>query len=399
MGVIQARAAQRSSNRVVIRPPPIVGVSREAPSPSTQPGALNDLVSRVSESATTENVSLPDGPCSPRCSHASEPKAQPSTVSPLDILASAVAAVSGDSDIDSAPQMLASPSQSPLYSCGDLVGSSVSPASADCPFLGYFGPQSPKLQKDWQVLSLQSVESIFKLESSACDPVAARLIDEADVNYLFNLFFTVRNPLLWLLDPELHTPEHVYASSFTLFSAICCLGCAVSSRPRDRVIHAALLSLAEANMKWSIAVSVRGVEIIQAIVLMQYWAPMRTRYSSDPSSLHLSHAAQLARELAIYDPGRIDNYLAASIPTAADDLKERFRRNFERTWFCIFIADQSFGVVHGRRLGVSWNEISPGAFHWWQKPMTNPYDRIVSGIVETRGILVRLSSSRCPSAR
>jgi hypothetical protein len=99
-------------------------------------------------------------------------------------------------------------------------------------------------------------------------------------------------------------------------------------------------------------------------------------------------AAQLARELGIHDPDRIDKYLATSIPTATDDVKERFRRNYERSWLCIFIADQTFGIVNGRRLCISWNEMPLGAFEWWQKPMTSCHDRMISGIVETRGILV-----------
>lgn len=102
----------------------------------------------------------------------------------------------------------------------------------------------------------------------------------------------------------------------------------------------------------------------------------------------LVEAAQLARVLGIYDPNRIEKHLAASIPTAADDVKERFRRNYERSWLCIFIADQSFGSVNGRRLCVSWNEMPPDAFDWWQKPMTGCHDRMISGIVETRGIIV-----------
>lgn len=102
-------------------------------------------------------------------------------------------------------------------------------------------------------------------------------------------FFKIRNPVVGLLDPVLHTPEYVYSASFTLFSVVCALGCAVSVRPRDRVLYPALLSLAEGSMKWSIAVSVKSLETIQAIINMQYWAPICQRQSDDPCWLHLSH--------------------------------------------------------------------------------------------------------------
>lgn len=105
-------------------------------------------------------------------------------------------------------------------------------------------------------------------------------------------FFANQNQAIGLLDPELHTPENVYATSFTLFSVICALGCARSTRPRDKVIYHALLQLAEGNVQWCIAASVMSLETIQAILLMYHWAPLRQiRLSDDPSRLHLSHVS------------------------------------------------------------------------------------------------------------
>lgn len=181
-------------------------------------------------------------------------------------------------------------------------------------------------QKDWQVLAGQSIDSPLKLETSTCDPVAARLIDHSDVSRYFQLyvwarttsislppalllllfdwppnafsrFFKYRSPLIGILDPALHTPEYVHESSFVLFSALCALGCAVSDRPRDRVVYPALMSLAEGNMKWAIAVCVKSLEIIQAIICMQYWAPVCQKQSDDPYWLRLSHVRKLVERV------------------------------------------------------------------------------------------------------
>lgn len=84
-------------------------------SPATVPTTHQSVPhesSRISESTTTEQLTLPDGPCQTRCTHATEPKAQPSTVSPLDILAVAVDAVSAPTDSDSEHPTLTSPSHS-----------------------------------------------------------------------------------------------------------------------------------------------------------------------------------------------------------------------------------------------------------------------------------------------
>lgn len=104
-------------------------------------------------------------------------------------------------------------------------------------------------------------------------------------------FYKYRNPLVGLLDPILHTPQFVRSASFTLFSVICALGCAMSERARDKLLCSALIALAEGNIKWSIAASVRTVETVQAIINMTYWAPLSERQCDDPYWLRLTHVS------------------------------------------------------------------------------------------------------------
>lgn len=219
----------------------------------------------------------------------------------------------------------------------------------------------------------------------------------------------MRNPFVGLLDETLHTPEYVYSASFTLFSVICALGCAVSLNPRDRALYPVLLSLATGNISWCVAASVRSLEIIQAIINMQFWAPISPRQSDDPYWLYLVHvstchtlcskyqdintgdsgqAVQLAREIGIDRPATIAEHVRNTAPNAPDDSRERLFRNYERTWLATFIADKSFGIITGRTHCVRWKEISTGASAWWQKPMTGPQDRMISGSIEMRGQLV-----------
>lgn len=54
-------------------------------------------------------------------------------------------------------------------------------------------------------------------------------------------------------------------------------------------MYPALLTLAEGSMKWSIAASVKSLETIQAIINMQYWAPICQKQSDDPCWLYLNH--------------------------------------------------------------------------------------------------------------
>ncbi|OAA64279.1 fungal transcriptional regulatory protein [Niveomyces insectorum RCEF 264] len=321
--------------------------------------------------------------------NAAEPETLASLVSPLHIMAAAITA-------DTAPYHR-SPN-SPMAS--SFLGSTAGRNLIDERLSRYFATQTTH-QTDWQVLATQPIDSPLKLETSTCDPVAARLIDQEDVLWYFTLFFKYRSPLIGLLDPLLHTPEYVHASSFVLFSALCALGCAVSDRPRDRVVYPALLSLAEGNMKWAIAVCVKSIETIQSIIIMQYWAPVCQRQSDDPYWLRLSHAVQLARELGIHRPAAIAEQVNAVVANnnnnnndACPDFTERLFRNFERTWLYTFISDKSFGIITGRSMGVAWKEIPALAAEWWRKPMTGPVDRIVSGIVEMRGLFLNAMERR-----
>ncbi|KAI5460428.1 fungal transcriptional regulatory protein [Mariannaea sp. PMI_226] len=247
----------------------------------------------------------------------------------------------------------------------------------------YFAPQTA-YETDWQMLDRQTINSSLRLETTACDPVKARLIDQDDVSTFFNLFYKIRNPFVGLLDPMLHTSEYVHSLSFTLFSVVCALGCAVSTRPRDRILYPTLLSLAESNVQWSIALSVKSLETIQAIVLLQYWAPISETQAGDPYWLHLSHAVQLARDIGIHRGITISDQVKAVAPNADSDSTERLTRNFERTWLFMFLAEKSFGIITGRSPCVSWKEIPLSVAHWWRRPMTGPSDRVISGIAEIR---------------
>ncbi|KAF0329384.1 prib protein [Colletotrichum asianum] len=251
----------------------------------------------------------------------------------------------------------------------------------------YFAPRIT-YPKDWQVLASQSIDSTLKLEADACDPITARLIDKEDVDLYWSLFFQIRNSFVGLLDPVLHTSEYVHSISFTLFSVVCAMGCGISGRARDRILYPTLLSIAEANVRWSIAMSVRSVELIQAIINLKYWSPLCDRHADDPYWLQVSYIAPLAREIGINSPDAVAKLVNAAQPDATSEWKERLTRNFERTWIYVFLAEKSFGITTGRYLSVSWSELPQSIPDWWRKPMTSPTDRMICGIIEIRGKLL-----------
>lgn len=225
-------------------------------------------------------------------------------------------------------------------------------------------------------------------------------------------FFRLRNPLVGLLDPLLHTPQFVHSTSFTLFSVVTALGCALSTNPRDQILYPTLAAIADANIRWSMANLVKSIEIVQALILMAYWGPAHEKQRDDPYWLRLSHvsssllspesrtekpakprtkATQLARELGI---GRSHVVMerATMLEPRNHERRERMMRNMERTWLYVFIADKSFGITTGRTMCFSWKEIPADVSIWWQKPATTASDRMISEIVEMRVVVVSWQS-------
>ncbi|KAI9147359.1 putative aquaporin TIP2-1 [Paramyrothecium foliicola] len=167
------------------------------------------------------------------------------------------------------------------------------------------------------------------------------------------------------------SPLHILAAAVDTEAA------SRSPSPYPAAPTTALSTNSEADMKWSIAMSVKSLETIQAIIIMQYWAPVSTRQLEDPYWLFLNHATQLAREIA----GK------------SEEFKMRLKRNFERTWLYIFVADKSFGIITGRSLRVSWKDMPDNAGNWWQESCTVPWDRMVSGLVAMRRSLLEVNES------
>ncbi|KAH7004286.1 hypothetical protein EDB82DRAFT_520312 [Fusarium venenatum] len=211
---------------------------------------------------------------------------------------------------------------------------------------------------------------------------------QKDWDVLAAQFFSTRNPLVGLLDATLHTVDYVYANSFTLFSVICALGCAMSARPRDRAIYPVLVHLANGNVKWSIAAAVKSLATIQAIVNMQYWTPVSPTQVDDTSSISLSYAMQLAREMGISKSDVIREYVNAECENSSPENIGRYIRNYERTWLRTLISDKGFGIMNGKLHSVNWKEIPSSATQWWKAPLAEPTDRMLSGIIESRRLLL-----------
>jgi hypothetical protein len=105
-------------------------------------------------------------------------------------------------------------------------------------------------------------------------------------------------------------------------------------------------------------------------------------------------AILIARELGLNKAKSVTELVSTyTSSTASSNFKERFYRNIERTWLAAFFAEKSFGIVTGRVMNVGRSEISESISEWWKKPMACPFDRVISGVVEMRILLVSIRSN------
>lgn len=111
-----------------------------------------------------------------------------------------------------------------------------------------------------------------------------------------------------------------------------------------------------------------------------------------------SQAVQLAKEMGINRPDVVKEYVNAEFPNASPELANRYARNYERAWLYTFIVDKGFGALNGRLQCMSWRAVPRTAVDWWKSPMAEPTDRIISGVIEIRGLLVSSILTRSTSS-
>ncbi|KAH8900508.1 hypothetical protein GQ53DRAFT_128697 [Thozetella sp. PMI_491] len=311
--------------------------------------------------------------------------------SPLNVLATAVDTETlrlngGDKNLGSAGITTTSSSQGGPYRQTQLkFQANRANLFAHSRLSKYFANRETDLQ-DWDVLAKANPDCTFRLDLDSCDPTAAGLIGEPDVVEYFRWFFQIRNPLVGLLDANLHSPEYVHSRSFTLFSVICALGSELSSRPKDKLMSPLLYSIAERNIKWAILNAVKSLEVIQAIIDFTYWAHVSESHAQDPSWLRFGHALSIAREMRIYQPTQVSKKIGFQVDP---DVKERQQRNYQRTWLFLFIMDKSFGITLGRPPCISWREIPADMTKWWQAKTATSSDRITTGIAQARASVMK----------
>ncbi|KAF7311314.1 hypothetical protein MKEN_01033100 [Mycena kentingensis (nom. inval.)] len=180
------------------------------------------------------------------------------------------------------------------------------------------------------------------------------LVVPEDVDKLFEIFYTLANPFIAILDPVLHTPASTFARCPFLFTVIC----AISSRfyPEKSEIYPIAMHFAKHSAATALIDGWKSVELVQAYILMSIFAVPARKWEEDRSWLYTGLAIRLATDLNLHQ-----------VPP---------KLNRTRVWMICFNLDRSTATQFGKPATIKDDYIERhGSDDWYKKsPFNSPYD-------------------------
>ncbi|KAG8811426.1 hypothetical protein FRC17_002458 [Serendipita sp. 399] len=196
------------------------------------------------------------------------------------------------------------------------------------------------------------------------------LIQPAEVDKLFKIFFDKLNVFVSILDPVLHTPATTFGRSSFLFTVVC----AISSRyyvERPELYMIAMRYARRAAAE-SLIDAVKSVDLCQAYILMSVYSMPSNRWEDAREWLYLGLAIRMAIDLNLH------------IRTSTKIQSEQHERellNRTRTWLICYNLDRSVSAQLGKPASIRPDPIIRSCLAignrpaWWNSSANNdPYD-------------------------
>ncbi|KAF8964131.1 fungal-specific transcription factor domain-containing protein [Flammula alnicola] len=200
------------------------------------------------------------------------------------------------------------------------------------------------------------------------DPITAGIVNEKEVQDLFDLIFLRLNPFINLFDPTLHTVSYVRSRCPFLFTTLIMAGCKFFKPEKFKECQ----KLAHEFSVHAFSEGWKRVEVVQAFACLTYW--------KDPTDnrtwTYIGYACRMAVELGL------NRYIAH--PSASEtDFQRLERRNRERTYLVLFVHDRSLSMQTGRHWMLPEDDLVRHAVSWPEASGTTirPEDVIISAFV------------------
>nr|CDI53508.1 oxysterol-binding protein [Melanopsichium pennsylvanicum 4] len=215
------------------------------------------------------------------------------------------------------------------------------------------------------------------------DPINRGYLTLVEAESLYALYMQHINPMITLLDPYLHTFDHVRSCSALLLSSTCWI--AAKYRVEASQIAAHLEMHIRSNLLPTILMEgFRNAEIPQALIILAAYHPQMNTLSEDKAWAYVGFAIRIASELDM------NSRISVRPANRQDDESlARRLRNRERTWLNLWLFETSMSQHMGRRPTLANDPVVMACAHWHLDKFALPADKAVVAVVQLRLTMLR----------
>ncbi|KAL4893595.1 hypothetical protein BDV59DRAFT_177663 [Aspergillus ambiguus] len=252
-----------------------------------------------------------------------------------------------------------------------------------------FWADSGRLQPD-ALLSHQAMKGKFSLQNilstdhgstaddstrstpvSPDDPLSLGIVNHHVALFLFEYFMGKMNPYICQLDPHLHSFQYIREKSPFLLTTVL----AASSKAFQSELYPSLHEHAEKLFADSFRRGEKSTEIVQAIMLLTYW--------KEPNDTRAWTSIGLAIRIAM-DLGWHKLSPDSSGRNELSDIKQREKRNVERTLLVLFVYDRSLSLQTGKPWMIERTDFIESIETWGKDPLADTNDNLLCSFVALR---------------
>ncbi|KAI0073211.1 hypothetical protein K474DRAFT_1603752 [Panus rudis PR-1116 ss-1] len=242
----------------------------------------------------------------------------------------------------------------------------------------YFQPAGPSANLDLRRLIIE--------RQAAPEILLSGLVTYDDVPILFQLYFKWINPVIPVLDENIHTPAAVLSRCPFLFTVVCALASRYYNEKPD--MYALAIHIAKASAANAFLDGWKTIEMCQAYILMGAYTPPARKWEEDRYWFFTGIAFRLGIELNL-----------SRVPPVkpANERDERELLNRTRTWIICYIMDRCICVNLGKPFMVPEDDtIRNIEQKFLGSKYQHPGDGYLVSLVELLRIITRFSETTNP---
>ncbi|KAL8293184.1 hypothetical protein RQP46_000878 [Phenoliferia psychrophenolica] len=212
-----------------------------------------------------------------------------------------------------------------------------------------------------------------------------KIVDEAEVDGLFEIFYTVCHPQAPFLDPSLHTATWTALHSPFLFTCICTVASRYLSTKRPE-LYARCRAMAVSLAAKTVFSGLSSVSIVQGCLILAHWNQPGYPSEGDLTYLMSGTAVRMSLELGLHIHKETPTSPTGELD-ASQLLQGKKNRNRERTWVHCVFTDQSLALQFGKPSMISRESyLMRNLSTWSRHPLAIPSDQAISLIAELHRI-------------